>query len=394
MTKKKSKKISQTKTKKISPPLLKNLHIKNFRCFENFHLKDLKRINIFVGDNNSGKSSVLEAVGMLYPKLDDHFKILDARGTGLSFNYLKAYKKIFSFALAILNFVSFFFKKNTKNSIEIFSEFYEAKKNVNLQISLSSKIEKFNEENEKLEPPNPKEINVDPESIVFDYKFNNSKTTQRLGFSSLGTYDSTLQDFNLYNIIFLADQTPTQKEIIDKWSKLKESANLKESNEIDERYLKILQNFEKDLKKIELIGSSVFAFHKDEFTVYLEDMGNGFKKFFDILLTIDLANKNHAPSILCIDEIDNGLYYDKQEIFWEQIIKLCEENNIQLFATTHSYDCVKSLAITCENYYKTAKKIYEELGVFRLVKIKNEVRVSPYNFSLLRVLLESFTEIR
>ena len=43
--------------------ILKNLTIKNFRCFENFHLKDLKRVNIFVGDNNSGKSSVLEAVG-------------------------------------------------------------------------------------------------------------------------------------------------------------------------------------------------------------------------------------------------------------------------------------------------------------------------------------------
>lgn len=394
MTKKKSKKISHPKTKKIRPALLKNLHIKNFRCFENFHLKDLKRINIFVGDNNSGKSSVLEAVGMLYPKLDDHFRILDARGVGLSFNYLKAYKKILSFALAISNFFSFFFKKNTKNSIEIFSEFYEAKKNVNLQISLSSKIEKFNEENEKLEPQNSEEKNVDLESIVFDYKFNNSKTNQRLGFSSLGTYDSTLQDFDLYNIIFLADQTPTQREIIDKWSKLKESANLKESNEIDERYLKILQNFEKDLKKIELIGSHYFAFLKDEFTVCLEDMGNGFKKFFDILLTIDLANKNNAPTILCIDEIDNGLYFDKQDIFWEQIIKLCEENNIQLFATTHSYDCLKSLASTYENYYKTVKKIDEELGVFRLVKIKNQVSIRPYNFSLLKVMINNLTEIR
>lgn len=384
----------QKKTKKISKPLLKNLTIKNFRCFENFHLKDLKRVNIFVGDNNSGKSSVLEAVGMLYPRLEDHFRILEARGVGLVFNDLKAHKRMTSFNYAILKFFSFFFKKNTENSIEIFSEFYEAKKNVNLQISLSSKIEKFNEEDEKLEPQNPHEKNIKPESVVFDYKFNNSKTAQRLGLSSLGTYDSVLKDFNQYNVIFLADQTPTQREIIDKWSKLKESANLKESNEIDERYLKIVQNFEKDLKKIELIGTYFFAFRKSEFTVYLEDMGNGFKKFFDILLTIDLASKKNVPTLLCIDEIDNGLYYDKQDIFWEQIIKLCEEKNIQLFATTHSYDCLKSIVRVFENRYKTDKKIDEELGVFRLVKIKNEVRTRPFYFSLLKVMVENSTEIR
>ena len=123
-------------------------------------------------------------------------------------------------------------------------------------------------------------------------------------------------------------------------------------------------------------------------------MGNGFKKFFDILLTIDLASKNNVPTLLCIDEIDNGLYYDKQDIFWEQLLKLCEEKNIQLFATTHSYDCLKSIVRVFENRYKTDEKIDEELAVFRLVKIKNEVRVSPYNFSFLKVLAESSTEIR
>jgi AAA15 family ATPase/GTPase len=97
---------------------------------------------------------------------------------------------------------------------------------------------------------------------------------------------------------------------------------------------------------------------------------------------------------LCIDEIDNGLYYDKQDLFWEQISKLCEEKNIQLFATTHSYDCLKSIVRVFENRYKTDEKIDEELAVFRLVKVKNEVRARPFNFSFLKVLAESSTEIR
>ena len=104
----------QKKTKKISKPLLKNLTIKNFRCFENFHLKDLKRVNIFVGDNNSGKSSVLEAVGMLYPRLEDHFRILEARGTGLFFYYIRVNKQILHYVYAITAFISLFLKKIQK----------------------------------------------------------------------------------------------------------------------------------------------------------------------------------------------------------------------------------------------------------------------------------------
>ena len=380
--------------------ILKNLRIKNFRCFENFELKNLKRVNIFVGDNNSGKSSVLEAVGFLSPSLKDHFKIMGTRRVILGdFNILKNYSTILNFAISMAEFFSLFFKKISTNIIEINAEFEGDKtqsdlKKLELKIFKSNKIEKFIENDEKLKPISEDEKSIEAESLLWEYKFNNQKNSQKIGFSSLGTYDSAIKDFNEYQVIFLADEAPSNREIIDKWSKIKQLANLKESNEIDEKFLKIVQNFEKDLKKIELIGNFELAFRKNDFTVYLEDLGNGFKKFFDILLTIDLASKNNVPTLLCIDEIDNGLYYDKQDLFWEQISKLCEEKNIQLFATTHSYDCLKSIVRVFENRYKTDEKIDEELAVFRLVKVKNEVRARPFNFSFLKVLAESSTEIR
>jgi hypothetical protein len=55
---------------------------------------------------------------------------------------------------------------------------------------------------------------------------------------------------------------------------------------------------------------------------------------------------------------------------------------------------MKSIVRVFENQYKTDEKIDEELAVFRLVKIKNEVRARPFNFSFLKVLTESSTEIR
>ena len=63
--------------------------------------------------------------------------------------------------------------------------------------------------------------------------FNNKNDSQRIGFSTLGTYDSAIKDFNDYQVIYLSDEVPSIREIINKWLKLKELANLKESNDID-----------------------------------------------------------------------------------------------------------------------------------------------------------------
>ena len=42
--------------------MLNSLEIKNFRILENFRVSKLGRVNLIVGKNNSGKSTVLEAL--------------------------------------------------------------------------------------------------------------------------------------------------------------------------------------------------------------------------------------------------------------------------------------------------------------------------------------------
>ena len=42
--------------------MLDSLHVKNFRCLEDFQVNKLGRVNLIVGKNNSGKSTVLEAL--------------------------------------------------------------------------------------------------------------------------------------------------------------------------------------------------------------------------------------------------------------------------------------------------------------------------------------------
>jgi predicted ATPase len=45
--------------------MISSLHIEGYRGFEDFEMNDLGRINLLVGTNNSGKTSVLEAIYLL-----------------------------------------------------------------------------------------------------------------------------------------------------------------------------------------------------------------------------------------------------------------------------------------------------------------------------------------
>ena len=67
----------------------KNLEIKNFRGIDRLVMDDFSRVNVFLGQNGSGKTSVLEAIlmlaGMSNPMLPQSINILRSRGTSGQF---------------------------------------------------------------------------------------------------------------------------------------------------------------------------------------------------------------------------------------------------------------------------------------------------------------------
>jgi len=386
MTKKKSKKISQTKTKKIRPALLKNLHIKNFRCFENFHLKDLKRINIFVGDNNSGKSSVLEAVGMLYPTVRNYVNIVNSRESLVYRD--SAMIGIRNGRVSLSKYEYLFYKKKTDlNKIEIISELKNFDIKVSISIAKGNIFEdKYGSANRMIRFSEAQPIFKDEiKTFVIDYKYKN--INQQVGFSEVGGTKSSIDGFDEYDVELLFDSIPSTREVTMKWNKIIENNGL----EVEEKYIELLKKFDPEITNIRIkLGEDLLFFKKDGYETNFSNMGNGFKKFFDILLTAELIGKSsESLKILCIDEIDNGLYHDKQDLFWEQIIKLCEENNIQLFATTHSEDSL-------ENICKIVQKNQHDdvLQIVRLEKFNDKILQTKFSQEELETMLNNHYEIR
>nr|WP_287730883.1 AAA family ATPase [Microcystis sp. M090S1] len=62
--------------------MLQSLKIEGFRGFQNFEMANLGRINLLVGKNNSGKTSILEAIQFLYAQnnIDIFLETISYRG--------------------------------------------------------------------------------------------------------------------------------------------------------------------------------------------------------------------------------------------------------------------------------------------------------------------------
>ena len=57
-----------------------------------------------------------------------------------------------------------------------------------------------------------------------------------------------------------------------------------------------------------------------------------------------LALANSRDGFLLIDEAENGIHHSVQPDFWRMVFKTAHTNNVQVIATTHSFDCVRGFA--------------------------------------------------
>lgn len=74
--------------------------------------------------------------------------------------------------------------------------------------------------------------------------------------------------------------------------------------------------------------------------VPIGSMGDGMWR----MLAMAIAITQCKGGVLLVDEIDTGLHYTAMSQMWSLIYNAACELDVQVFATTHSYDCVYSLA--------------------------------------------------
>lgn len=94
-------------------------------------------------------------------------------------------------------------------------------------------------------------------------------------------------------------------------------------------------------------GSGVLAAirgHKRR--IPLGSYGDGMRRL--LALSLSLINTQHG--VLLLDEVDTGLHYSVMGDMWLTVVRAATLANVQVFATTHSLDCVRGLAHLCEHH--------------------------------------------
>ena len=102
--------------------------------------------------------------------------------------------------------------------------------------------------------------------------------------------------------------------------------------------------------------------------VPLKSLGDGAVRLFGIALA--LADSRNG--FLLVDEVENGIHHSVQHDFWRMVLQAAQDNNVQVIATTHGWDCVRGFA-------QAATELEDAEGILvRLEREDGRIRVVEY----------------
>jgi AAA15 family ATPase/GTPase len=329
--------------------MLNSLNIKNYRNLKDLRINSLCRINLITGKNNTGKSSILEAIAIFATKGDLSIihQLLIERGEEFrqkttSFNPFEANLK--SLSTLFTNRIVGFDAENTIIIGSLENPLFGNESVVNSTISL--RFVQFFDQIERDSQGNliARKRTV-LENIIDEFQSENYKIGLEIKIGKTN------------HILAIEDFEPSKfgYKITDATEKIQfiRTRNIdKDTNGIlwdgitltaKEQYVyDALKIIEPTTERIAFIGentrerTAVIKLTNLPSPLPLKSMGDGINR----ILTIILALINAENGFLLIDEFENGLHHTVQEKLWNIIFKLAEKLNVQVFVTTHSEDCI------------------------------------------------------
>jgi AAA15 family ATPase/GTPase len=373
--------------------LIRDLIIKGYRCFEDFSMNGLTRVNLLVGNNNSGKTSFLEAVYLLVnqPSMGTVQttirEIFENRG-----EFSQQVEMVNNQSKQIITqkfFLDRFFYGFGKNKLDKFSILGRENSE---QIKVFSFLE--TEELSFYYPEDVSTFNDMSTSTLdwvpcafFDFSITGIMKKQLISdFDEISTGELALKkDFSLLiqNSFFLSNRQISFDEIAKLWDKI----NLSPKEYIVIEALKII------IPDVERVGFSIspgmntikLKLKDQTELVPLSSMGDGMNR----ILTLAMALVSTEKGVLLIDEIETGLHYEAQLDMWRLVLKTAQDLDVQVFATTHSWDCIAA--------FKEALQELEDQSVAKLFRLDSKygkLRAVEYDAEEIRIAVNQGIEVR
>lgn len=376
--------------------MLNSLNIKNYRNLKELKINSLGEVNLITGKNNTGKSTILEAIALYAYKgdLDLIYQLLTERGENFKQpidNKIDIDTNIRSISSLFTNrFVGF----NREDAIIIgSSEKTLLGEQNSSDNTLSIRFVKYLDERER---DNVGTITRKRTVLKDDEigQFDNYKIGIEIG---LGIRYNLIpiEEVRDYNFRYTSIAPNESCQFIRTRNIDKESnGNLFDRIALTEKeqfVIEALKIIEPTTERIAFIGensrerTAVIKLANIANPLPLKSMGDGVNR----ILTIILALVNADNGFLLIDEFENGLHYTVQTKLWNIIFKLAQILKVQVFATTHSEDCIAGFENTLNN---PQNKLDGKL--IRLDNVDGKIQQVEFNAKELKIATDQNIETR
>lgn len=343
--------------------MLKEVTIGSYRGLEQVNIGEFGKVNVFVGANNSGKTSILEAIMLsgLFRDAELLIEILSSRYPRMNIDMIKA-----------------MFHANKESVIHI-GQIAACGTIINTHIlyeeniTLDSEMEKgkevalffYHESNEHLEQK-------------YKMTFKEEQDGLKLSITKEAESGKNFQGKPCQYISFSRfDVTKHFMDIID---------SVLDSNRKME-LVEVLRIFDRDVINFEVIGKKriIKIFRQgEENALSLYDYGNGMYKAFFIAAASILCK----DGLLLIDEIEAGIHKEALGKFMKYLIEVSNMNHTQIFMTTHS---LEALDVILEE----ERKELENVAIFNINQYEGKMVARKYTGEkLLRLRSEMGIDIR
>ena len=306
--------------------MLTSQELKNFRGFRELKIAPLKRLNLLTGQNDTGKTSVLEALRILlaHPQIENAAGLPNEFRNGTSGDWNEHFWK-----WIIHN-----------KSSEDYAEITAARdKGAPIDLKLSARS---------------------PD--------NDALSRFRLA----GVY-GVLGNIHCFSSTRFPSDRPRSQFFSSKPSNPRQDA-IDYNRVIQKRGRKQVEGMMKRLNpRVEAIeplqtsdqqGPIIFVDVGLKEMIPVTQMGQGFNRLLNIYSEVIASEVN----VLLIDEIENGLHYSVMPQVFEGLFNAVKELDIQIFATTHSWECIVAADAAAR------KSTPYDLNVIRLDRVDDSVK--------------------
>lgn len=368
--------------------MLTSLTVTNFRNLKSVTLEDLGRITLIGGKNGAGKTALLEALWLLSgPDLPD----LTTR--------INAFRGMLINDLEII-FHDKFYAFDTHRHIRISAHGDWGSLPRKLEIYLQNRQQIDTIHSDALEKASierlTRPITESEFEIVFKYQHDNEAEYVSRAWWVL-EQKSDDPDAPLTggirgerqavpkrptSVFMAAVHRENLQAIASRFSRFQLEG-------MDKKILKFIRPLEPRLKELTLIAiNNIPVIH-----AYIDGMsrpipvqllGEGLNRMLGLVLSIGEVK----GGLLLIDEIENGLHHSVQEEVFSMLLELAKSFDVQVFATTHSDECIRAAHRTLREHGP------QELAFYRLDRVNGEVKVVRFDDEMLETATEFNMEIR